>query len=53
MKAVDLTATADDNLLSNNEKLDLQYRKQQLQQLQKEVVDIEDMSTGISIMDLA
>lgn len=52
MKAVDLTATADDNLLSNNEKLDLQYRKQQLQQLQKEVVDIEDMSTGISIMDL-
>lgn len=52
MKAVDLTATADDNLLSNNEKLDLQYRKQQLQQLQKEVVDIEDMSKGISIMDL-
>lgn len=52
MKAVDLTATADDNLLNNNEKLDLQYRKQQLQQLQKEVVDIEDMSTGISIMDL-
>lgn len=52
MKAVDLTATADDNLLSTNEKLDLQYRKQQLQQLQKEVVDIEDMSTGISIMDL-
>ena len=47
-----MTATADDNLLSNNEKLDLQYRKQQLQQLQKEVVDIEDMSTGISIMDL-
>ena len=52
MKAVDLTATADDNLLSNNEKLDLQYRKQQLKQLQKEVVDIEDMGTGISIMDL-
>lgn len=52
MKAVDLTATADDNLLSTNEKLDLQYRKQQLQQLQKEVVDIEDMGTGISIMDL-
>lgn len=52
MKAVDLTATADDNLLNNNEKMDLQYRKQQLQQLQKEVVDIEDMSTGISIMDL-
>ena len=31
---------------------DLEYRKQQLQRLQEEVVDIEDMNTGISIMDL-
>ena len=52
MKIVDMTATGDDNLLSNNEKLDLQYRKTQLQRLQKEVIDIEDMDTGISIMDL-
>lgn len=31
---------------------DLEYRKQQLRRLQDEVVDIEDMNTGISIMDL-
>lgn len=31
---------------------DLEYRKQQLKRLQEEVVDIEDMNTGISIMDL-
>ncbi|MDY4919503.1 MAG: helicase-related protein [Phascolarctobacterium sp.] len=52
MKIVDMTATGDDNLLSSNEKMDLQYRKKQLERLQQEVVDIEDMDTGISIMDL-
>ena len=52
MKIVDLTATGDDNLLSEDEKTDLEYRKAQLKRLQEEVVDIEDMSTGISIMDL-
>lgn len=52
MKIVDMTATGDENLLSNNEKMDFQYRKKQLERLQKEVVDIEDMDTGISIMDL-
>lgn len=52
MKIVDMTATGDDNLLSDEEKTDLEYRKAQLERLQEEVVDIEDMSTGISIMDL-
>ena len=52
MKIVDMTATGDDNLLSDEEKTDLKYRKAQLKRLQEEVVDIEDMSTGISIMDL-
>ena len=52
MKIVDMTATGDDNILSDEEKHDLEYRKTQLQRLQKEVVDIEDMSSGISIMDL-
>ncbi len=33
-------------------KTDLEYRKAQLKRLQDEVVDIEDMTTGISIMDL-
>lgn len=52
MKIVNMSATGDDNLLSDEEKTDLEYRKQQLKRLQEEVVDIEDMSTGISIMDL-
>lgn len=52
MKIVDMTATGDDNLLSDEEKTDLAYRKAQLKRLQDEVVDIEDMTTGISIMDL-
>ncbi len=52
MKIVDMTATGDDNLLSDEEKTDLEYRKSQLKRLQEEVVDMEDMTTGISIMDL-
>ncbi len=52
MKIVDMTATGDDNILSDEEKTDLEYRKAQLKRLQEEVVDIEDMSSGISIMDL-
>lgn len=52
MKATVLTSTGDDNLLSANEKGDLEYRKNQLKKLQEEVVDIEDMDTGINIMDL-
>lgn len=52
MKIVDMTATGDDNILSEDEKIDLEYRKQQLKRLQEEVVDIEEMSSGVSIMDL-
>lgn len=52
MKIVNMTATGDDNILSNDEKTDLEYRKAQLQRLRDEVVDIEEMSSGISIMDL-
>ncbi len=52
MKIVNMTATGDDNIINDDEKGDLEYRKQQLQRLQEEVVDIEDMSGGISIMDL-
>ncbi|MGN1433750.1 MAG: helicase-related protein [Ruminococcus sp.] len=52
MKIVDMTATGDDNILSEDEKTDLEYRKAQLEKLKNEVVDIEDMTTGISIMDL-
>ncbi len=52
MKIMNMAATGDDNFLSNEEKNDLEYRKAQLQRLQEEVVDIEEMSSGISIMDL-
>lgn len=52
MKIVDMTATGDDNLLSDGEKNDLEYRKEQLKRLKEEVVDIEEMSSGISIVDL-
>ena len=55
MKATVLTSTGNENILqssSESEKDDLEYRKKQLQKLQHEVVDIEDMDTGINIMDL-
>ena len=52
MKISIMSSTGDDDLINTEEKGDLEYRKQQLKRLQEEVVDIEDMSTGISIMDL-
>lgn len=52
MKISVMTATGDDDLINPEEKGDLEYRKAQLKKLQDEVVDIEDMSDGISIMDL-
>ncbi|GHU34491.1 helicase [Clostridia bacterium] len=47
-----MTSTGDDDLINAEEKGDLEYRKAQLKRLQEEVVDIEDMQSGISIMDL-
>ena len=47
-----MTSTGDDDLINPEEKGDLEYRKRQLQTLQDTVLDIEDMATGISIMDL-
>ena len=52
MKVSVLTATGDDNILSPEEKDDLEYRKQQLERLKEDVVDLEEMNTGVSIMDL-
>lgn len=52
MRATVLAAAGDDNLLSNEEQDDLKYRKDQLQRLQNEVIDIDDTNTGINIMDL-
>ncbi len=52
MKISVMAATGDDNPISPEEQGDLEYRRAQLQRLMTEVVDIEDMSGGISIMDL-
>lgn len=51
MHLVNFTATGDDNVLTN-ESSDIEFRKQQLERLQKEIVDIEEMDSGISITDL-
>ena len=52
MKITVMTSTGDDDLINPGEQGDLEYRKAQFKRLQEEVVDIEDMSDGISIMDL-
>ena len=52
MKATILTAAGTGNPLSIGEEADLEYRLGQLKKLQNEVMDIEDMDTGINIMDL-
>ncbi|SDF27700.1 C-terminal helicase domain-containing protein [Sporolituus thermophilus] len=51
MVIMDMTATGEDNVLSN-ESSDLEYRKEQLKRLQEEVIDLDDMNSGISITDL-
>jgi len=57
MALVDLTATGEDNLLSNDqiEDLigeDLKYRNRQLKKLQEEVLDIEEAGDTLSLTDL-
>ena len=52
MKALVLSSTGDDNPLSPEEKGDLEYRREQLQRLRTEVVDLEDMRGGVFITDL-
>ena len=53
MAGMDIAAGGGDNvLLPNEQQTDLEYRKDQLKRLQEEVVDLEDMDTGINIMDL-
>ncbi|MGQ3684846.1 MAG: helicase-related protein [Candidatus Loosdrechtia sp.] len=51
MVIADVTATGDDNMLSA-EANDLAFRKEQLQRLQDEVIDLDDVKTGVSITDL-
>ena len=51
MIMLDISATGEDNVLTNKSS-DIEYRKAQLKKLKEEVVDLEDMNTGISITDL-
>jgi superfamily II DNA or RNA helicase len=51
MVIADLAATADDNLLTQ-ESSETAFRREQLRKLQDEVIELEDVRTGISITDL-
>ena len=56
MALLDASATGEENVLegkASSEMNDLKYRRQQLQQLKSEVLDLEDISGGISITDFA
>lgn len=52
MKISVMTSTGDDDLINFEEKGDLEYRSSQLKKMMNEVVDMEEMNDGISIMDL-
>lgn len=52
MKISVMTSTGDDDLINAEEKGDLEYRSSQLRKMMNEVVDMEEMNDGISIMDL-
>lgn len=51
MMIADVTATGDDNVLSAQAN-DVAYRKEQLRRLQDEVIELEDLKTGVAITDL-
>lgn len=51
MHIVDMAGTGEDNVLTSKSS-DVAYRKDQLQRLQNEVIELEDVKTGISITDL-
>lgn len=52
MRITVMTSTGDDDYINEKERGDLEYRRRQLEQMQQEVVDLEDVSGGISITDL-
>lgn len=54
MVMVDVSATGEENIIVNNDKImnDLEYRKNQLEKLKDQVIDLEDVSDAISITDL-
>ena len=55
MVLLDVSATGEENIIetdSGNPMNDLEYRRSQLLKLQEAVIDLEDLSTGVSIADL-
>lgn len=55
MVLLDISATGEENLIEvqpGNQMNDLEYRRKQLLKLQDTVIDLEDLSSGISIADL-
>lgn len=55
MVLLDISATGEENVIESTEQdqmNDLAYRRRQFEQLQEQVLDIEELSSGISITDL-
>jgi ERCC4-related helicase len=51
MVIADVSATGDDNMLTAKSS-EIAYRKEQLRRLQEDVIELEDVKTGVSITDL-
>src|SRR5699024_9317626 len=53
MVLLDVSATGEENIIDSSKEMnDLEYRAKQLKQLQEEVINLEDVSGGLSITDL-
>ena len=54
MMLLDVSATGEEDMISPNDRAmnDLEYRRTQLKQMQEKVIDLEDLSSGVSIADL-
>jgi len=55
MVLLDISATGEENVIEQTDSdhmNDLEYRRRQFEQMQDEVIDMEDLSNGISITDL-
>ncbi len=55
MVLLDISATGEENIIeyqSGDQMNDLEYRRKQLLKLQDAIIDLEDLSSGVSIADL-
>ncbi len=56
MKLLDVSATGEENIIEadpGNGMNDLEYRRRQLEAMQDQVIELEDLSQGVAITDLA